>query len=54
MNDQCVVIVGAPLERQTVYGPFPSFGAAASWANEATSNEYTWIATLHAPTEDHE
>lgn len=44
------VIVGAPMEQQTVVGPFESFDAADMWCVENLKNqEFTWIITVVAP-----
>lgn len=45
---QYVVIVGAPLEQQTIYGPFSSFDEAAEW-DLRLRNEFSWIITLESP-----
>jgi len=44
------VIVGAPMEQQTVYGPFEDFEAASDFA-DTVRNEYAWIITLVKPEE---
>jgi hypothetical protein len=46
------VIVGAPMEEQTVYGPFADFEEAAAWC-EQNGKKYlfTWIMRVHPPEE---
>lgn len=49
-----VVMVGAPFEVQSLYGPFDDFEDAAAFA-DTIRNEYTWVATLNpVPTEEAE
>jgi hypothetical protein len=49
-NQQCFVLVGAPFEEQTAYGPFNGFDMASDFS-DTVRNEYTWITTLHPPIE---
>ena len=44
------IIVGNPMEQQTVYGPFEDFEAASDFA-DTIRNEFTWIITLVKPKE---
>lgn len=49
-----VVMVGAPFEAQSLYGPFNDFEDAAAFA-DAGRQEYTWIVTLNpVPTEENQ
>lgn len=45
------VVVGAPFEQQTVYGPFASIEDACEFA-DTVRNDYTWIITLVSPEEE--
>lgn len=40
-----IVIVGAPFEEQTLYGPFKDFDEASDFA-DTVKNDYTWIVEL--------
>lgn len=44
------VIIGAPLEEQTVVGPFSNFDEADAWCCDHLKQEqYTWVITLYSP-----
>jgi len=44
------VMVGAPMEQQTIYGPFESVEDACEFT-DTVRNEFTWILTLVDPKE---
>ena len=51
-QQKVAVIVGAPMEEQTVYGPFDCFDDADQWCCDNLKNgEWTWIITLYKPEE---
>lgn len=43
-----VVLAGAPLEQQTLYGPFDDHEAAVAWADDQ-GFAYSYVITLHDP-----
>lgn len=45
---RALVLVGAPMEAQTLYGPFEDHDAASIWADEQEF-DYSYILTLHDP-----
>lgn len=49
-TDQFVIIVGAPMQEQTLVGPFETFDDADEWSQDNLRNgEESWIASLKDP-----
>lgn len=44
-----VVIVGAPLEPQRLYGPFDTHEQASEWCQRMRIGDYPWIVPLNPP-----
>ena len=46
-HETTIVLVGAPMERQTCYGPFEEYSEAIAFMESLSGDELSWLVRLH-------